>query len=151
MLDKDNANTVLFERTVIDTPQADPVLPDRAVEGIRTVLDRKENPFVLQYSGYALVGIGWLNPEKGPNPPAEVTYDNFEVWQYESPQLAIHQDALVLTWPVTKGQFIVETAPGLDGPWMPLPDPWLRTSNGQCEVSIRATDSLRFFRLHQSQ
>ena len=33
ILDKDNANAVLFERTVTDTPQVDPVFPNRAVKG----------------------------------------------------------------------------------------------------------------------
>ena len=66
----------------------------------------------------------------------------------ESPQLTI-QNAVVLSWPLPQGQgqFVVESACSVDGPWAPVPEPWLRTNNGLCEVSILAADSMKFFRL----
>jgi hypothetical protein len=85
VLDKDHANAVLFERTVVDTPRSDPVLPNRAVKGIRTELDPVGLPWALQSFGYPCVDVGWFNPQSAPNPLAQVVYDNLEVWQYESP------------------------------------------------------------------
>lgn len=91
--------------------------------------------------------LQWANPAYPPySNYAQVTYDNLEVWQYESPQLAIH-NAVVLCWPVTQGQFILESASTVDGPWEPVPDPWWRTNAAQNEVCILAPDSMKLFRL----
>ncbi|MBI4327572.1 MAG: hypothetical protein HY674_20250 [Chloroflexi bacterium] len=148
VLDKDNANAVLFDHTVTDTPQADPVLPNRAVKGIRTELDPVGLPWALQSFGYPVVGVAWVNPQSAPNPLAQVVYDNLEVWQYEAPQLTI-QNAVVLSWPLTQSQFILESADNVNGPWTPVPDPWWRTDAGRNEVSVPAPESLKLFRLSQ--
>ena len=148
VLDKDNANAVLFERTVVDTPQSDPALPNGAVKGICTFPDLMAAPWPLQVSGDAVFGLWWGNTERGPQPAAEVIFDNLEVWQYESPQLEI-QNAVVLSWPVTQGEFVLESASSVNGPWEQLPEPWWRTNNGQNEVTILAPDSLKLFRLRQ--
>jgi hypothetical protein len=146
VLDKDNANAVLFERTTTDTPAADPVLPSRSVNGVLSYPDPVGTPYLLQSPSYADVGIAWLNPQSGPNPLAQVIYDNMEVWQYQTPQLNI-QNAVVLSWPVTAAQFVVESAPGVSGPWETVPDPWLRTNATQIQMSVLAPDSMRLFRL----
>jgi hypothetical protein len=147
ILDKDNANAVLFERTVTDTPQVDPVLPNRGADGILSTSDRPGTPWpVLSSSGSIVLSLTWLNPTHAPQPAAQVIYDNVEVWQYESPTLTI-QNAVVLSWPVTQGQFVVESALSLDGPWESVADPWSRTKDGQVQVCILAPDSRRFFRL----
>ncbi len=147
VLDKENANAVLFDRTLTDTPQADPALPNRAVRGFMGMSDPPGSPWPLLGSP-ALVELTltWFNSQHAPTPRAQVIYDNLEVWQYESPQLAI-QNAVVLSWPVTPGPFVLETAANVNGPWTPVPDPWCRTNAGQNEVSICAPDSLRLFRL----
>jgi hypothetical protein len=146
VLDKDSANAVLFERTTTDTPAADPALPNRTVKGILSYPDPAGTPYLLQSPSYAVVGIAWLNPQSAPNPLAQVIYDNMEVWQYQTPQLNI-QNAVVLSWPVTAAQFVLESAPGVNGPWETVPDPWLRTNATQIEVSVPAPDSMRLFRL----
>jgi hypothetical protein len=89
--------------------------------------------------------LQWSGPQATSAP---VIYDNVELWQYASPQLAI-QNAVVLSWPVAQGQgqFVVESAASVDGPWSPVPEPWSRTNDGQCEVSVLAADSMKFFRL----
>jgi hypothetical protein len=56
-------------------------------------------------------------------------------------------NAVVLSWPLTQGQFVLESAASLGGPWEAVSDPWWRTNGPQNEVSIRAPDSQRFFRL----
>jgi hypothetical protein len=147
VLDKDNANAVLFERTVTDTPQADPVLPNRAVRGMIGMADLPGTPWpVVKAPTDVGVSLTWINSQAAPQPPAQVTYDNLEVWQYESPQLAI-QNAVVLSWPLTPGQFVLESAAGVNGPWELVPDPWWRTNAGQNKVSILAPDNMKLFRL----
>jgi hypothetical protein len=147
VLDKDNANAVLFERSVVDTPQSDPVLPNRAVNGFLYVPDLVGTPWpVIQAPDTVELGMGWFNPLSASQGAAQVIYDNLEVWQYQTPQLDI-QNAIVLSWPVTTGQFILDSAPSLTGPWAPVADPWMRTNNGRFEVSVLASASMQFFRL----
>ncbi len=148
VLDKDNANAVLFERTVTDTPQADPVLPNRAVRGTLSGPDLPGTPWPVVNTPYRrrVVFDRGLTRTARRSLPAQVIFDNLEVWQYESPQLAI-QNAVVLSWPLTPGQFVLESAASVDGPWAPVPEPWWRTNAGQNQVSILAPDSMRLFRL----
>lgn len=149
VLDKDNANAVLFERTVTDTPQADPVLPNGAARGQIGMADLLGTPWpgvaAPPYVGLVLL---WANPANATQGAAEVTFDNAEVWQHESPQL-VTQNAVVLSWPLTQGQFVLESASSVNGPWTPVPDPWWRTNAGQNQVSVLAPDSLKLFRLRQ--
>ncbi len=144
VLDKDNNNALLFEETVIDTPQADPVL---SVLGL-TAPDLPGTAWpALSEPGNLCLNLEWTNPEHGPQAAvAQVTFGNVEVWQYESPQLAI-QKGVVLSWPVTRGTFVLESAPSADGPWATVPDPWWRTNAAQNQVSVLAPDSAKFFRL----
>jgi hypothetical protein len=146
VLDRDNANAVLFDLTVTDTPQSDPVLPTGAGKGVPMQPDLVAAPWVLGNRGNAILGIWWGNTQSAPQPAAEVIFDNLAVWQYAAPQLTI-QDAVVISWPVPPGQFVLESAPSLTGSWAPVADPWMRTNNGVCEVSVPRTDSARFFRL----
>jgi sugar lactone lactonase YvrE len=150
VLDKDNANAVLFERTVTDTPQADPVLPNRAVRGALSGPDLVGTPWAVAKAPTEVeLTLTWANSQAAPQPAAEVIFDNLEVWQYESPQLAI-QNAVVLSWPVTQGEFVLESAPSVSGPWDPVTDAWWRTNAGQCQVSILAPASMTLFRLHRA-
>jgi hypothetical protein len=147
VLDKQNANAVLFDHTVTDTPQADPVLPNGAVRGFIGTPDPPGSPWPLLGSpGAAELTLSWFNSQQAPNPHAQVIYDNLELWQYQTPQLNI-QNAVVLSWPVTAAQFVVESAPGVNGPWETVPDPWLRTNGTQIQMSFPASDSMRLFRL----
>jgi hypothetical protein len=147
VLDKDNANAVLFERTLTDTPQADPVLPDRAVRGTRSEPDVAGTPWPVGAApGNVELSVTWVNSERPPDGYAAAIFDNLEVRQYESPELTI-QRAVVLSWPVTSGLFILECASSVDGPWDPVPAPWWRTNAAQNEVCILAPDSMKLFRL----
>lgn len=147
VLDKDNANAVLFERTVTDTPQADPVLPNRAVGGFISMADPPGTSWpVVMAPAYVMLTMSWVDPLQAPQHPAQVIFDNLGVWQYQTPQLNI-QNAVVLSWPVTAAQFVVESAPSVNGPWAPLADPWLRTNNTQIEASVAAPDAMQFFQL----
>ena len=90
--------------------------------------------------------MGWVNPLRPSQGAAQVIFDNLEVWQCQTPQLNI-QNAVVLSWPVTATQFVLESAPTVDGPWETVPDPWSRTNATDIQVSVLASDSMRFFRL----
>jgi hypothetical protein len=147
VLDKDNVNAVLFDHTVTDTPQADAVLPSRAVRGFIGAADPPGSPWPLLGSPFGVeLTLTWFNSQQAPNPHAEVIYDNLELWQYATPQLTI-QNAVVLSWPVTPRQFMLEHADNVNGPWARVPDPWCRTNAGCTEASISAPDSQKFFRL----
>ncbi len=147
VLDKDNANAVLFERTVTDTPEADPVLPSGSVRGTRSEPDVAGTPWPVDAApGNVELSVTWVNSQNAPDGDAWACYDNLEVWQYESPQLAI-QKAVVLSWPVTPGLFVLESASSVNGPWKPVPDPWWRTNAAQNEVCVPAPDSTKLFRL----
>jgi hypothetical protein len=148
VLDMQNANAVLFDHTVTDTPQADPVLPNRAVRGFIGAADPPGSPWPLLGSpSLAELTLSWFNSQQAPNPRAQVIYDNLELWQYQTPKLAI-QSAVVLSWPVTAPQFVLESAPGVQGPWEVIPAPWSRTNATQIEVNVPAPDSMRLFRLN---
>jgi hypothetical protein len=87
VVDKDNANAVVFDRTVIDTPQADPTLPSRSVKGTPSVNDMVGEPWrMVSGPGQIEVTLDWTNPTSGPTGPAQIVYDNVEVWLYESPR-----------------------------------------------------------------
>jgi hypothetical protein len=147
VLDKDNGNAVLFDRTVIDTPKADPVLPSYTVGGMIGMADPDGTPWpLLMGPSWIQLNLTWDNPLLPLNPRARVTFDNAEVWQYESPELTI-VDSVLLSWPATTGQFFLDSAPSLTGPWAPVADPWMRTINGRFEVSVVASASMQFFRL----
>jgi len=149
VLDKDNASAVLFERTVTDTPEADPVLPSRAGDGMLSYPDQPGTPWpVFDASGRIVLSMTWFNQTEGSEAAAQVNFDNVEVWQYESPQLSI-QNAVVLSWGVTEGEFVLESAPSAGGPWEPVPDPWWRTNAGRNEVCVLAPENTRVFRLRQ--
>ncbi len=147
VLDKDYDNLVLFERTVTDTPEADPVLPSGTVRGTRSEPDVPGTPWpVMAAPGNVELTVTWVNSQRPPAGDAWSIFDNLEVWQYESPQLNI-QKAVVLSWPVASGQFVLESASSVNGPWEPVSDPWSRTNAAQKEVCILAPDSMKFFRL----
>lgn len=147
VLDKDNANAVMFERTATDTPQADQVLPNRAVRGILSGPDLPGTPWAVTNAPTDVeLTLTWVSSQATPPTGAQVIFDNLEVWQYESPQLVI-QNAVVLSWPLTQGQFVLESASGVEGHWDAVPSPWGRTNAGQNQVSILAPDSLKLFRL----
>ncbi len=147
VLDKDNSNSVLFERTITDTPKADPVLPSGTAGGMIGMADPVGTPWpLLTGPTWIQLNLTWADPLLAPNPRARVTFDNAEVWQYEPPQLTI-QKAIVLSWPLSQGQFVLESAFSVDGPWAPVPNLWCRTNNAQIEASVLAGESMQFFRL----
>lgn len=87
VLDKDNGDAVLYYRSVRDTPQADPALPNRYVRGVLSTGDVTGLAWpLLDSPGYVEGELQWANPEHTPVGSAQVIYDNFEVWQCPAPR-----------------------------------------------------------------
>lgn len=147
VLDKENADAVLFDRTVTDTPKADPVLPNRAVIGQIAGPDPAGTPFPLLRGpdGVALI-MQWTDPVNGTQGPAQATFDNVEVRRYDAPQLTI-EPAVIISWPALPGSWILESSGNLDGPYSALP---LSPSvvGSRLQLALPTSDQTRFFRLH---
>jgi hypothetical protein len=145
VLDKDNQLAVLYQRSVVDTPQADPSLTTAEVEaltGMRLLLspDPRGSPL---FSGDAL-NLEIFQYNDGAQPAAEGTFDNLELRTYEIPQIGIAQAAR-LTWPASATvDFAVEYAPTVNGPWLPLND---QSLPGFKQMTVPANRDMQFFRL----
>jgi len=149
LLDKDNHDAVLYQRAVVDTPEADPSLTAEAVQALTGIQGTQFNPDVRQAP---LIAGDWLNLKvaqynyDGNQPPAEATFDNLEMRSYEVPQVGI-ETAVRLTWPALAGaDWAVEAAPALQGPWLPVNNLEL---TGMQQLTVPANDAARFFRLQQ--
>jgi hypothetical protein len=147
VLDKANPNSVLYESSVVDTPNADPALTSAellSLSGMNLVLsaDPREAPFT---TGEAAVGIFQYNYD-GRQPAAVATFDNLEVWQYEVPTLGIGQ-AVVLTWPDLGKSYAVEGASSVQGSWLPVND---TPRPGMKQMTVPLNQAAQFFRLRQA-
>lgn len=146
VFDKDNQNALLYERSVVDTPAADPVVSNDEIReklGMELAFDpdRADPP---QTSG-AWVSLGLFQYTDGTLDPAEATFDNLEVRTYNVPLLAI-DNAVRLRWPASAFPFIVEGAPTVQGPWLPVLEPVFERG-GVKHVAVPASDTMRLFRL----
>ncbi|MHC1763358.1 MAG: choice-of-anchor Q domain-containing protein [Verrucomicrobiia bacterium] len=85
VLDKENPDVVLYQRSVVDTPNADPTLTSADIEalsGMRLAFGPEASGAPYTYAG---AGIGLYQYTDGNSPAATVTYDNSEVWTYRVP------------------------------------------------------------------
>lgn len=148
VLDKDNANAVLFDRTVTDTPEVDPVLPNRAFRGVIGTPDWRGTPWPLVTAPrYVELNLSWENSQAATQGAAQIVWDNLEVWQYDPPELEIELAAIV-SWPLSPGNWVLESATTVAGRYAPLPQtPEIRDSRYQ--VIVLATNQAQFFRLSQ--
>ncbi|MCX6926307.1 MAG: immunoglobulin domain-containing protein, partial [Verrucomicrobia bacterium] len=92
VLDKENPAVVLYERSVVDTPNADPTVTTADIEalsGMRLAFGPESSGAPYTYAGAA---IGLFQYTDGTAPAATVTYDNFELWTYRVP-IAHYVDA----------------------------------------------------------
>jgi hypothetical protein len=146
VLDKANHNAVLYERSIVDTPNADPTLSTDELEersGLRVPVepDRAEPPLTT----IDHICLSLLQYTDGHLPPAEVTFDNCEVRRYSVPSLSI-ANAVRLTWPAVAAPFAVEGAPTVTGPWLPVLEPVFESENMK-QVTVPVSDAMKFFRL----
>jgi hypothetical protein len=146
VFDKDNQNALLYERSVVDTPLADPVMSNAAIKeklemNISFDPDWSGRP---QTSGVT-VGLGVWQYTDGTLDPAEATFDNLELRTYEVPLLAIDK-AVRLQWPGSAFPFTIESAPTVQGPWLPVLEPAFECG-GLKQLTVPTSDAMKFFRL----
>jgi hypothetical protein len=150
VLDKDNENSVLFERRIIDTPAVEPSMPNRSVKGLLTGPDTG-----VPHTGSANVSLAlWNYTTTGSPDPVWIVYDNFEIFEYPTPLLAIQQtpstDQVILTWPATTVSFQMEGASSLEGPWESVTNSFTN-EGGECRMELTTSDTTKFFRLQRSE
>ena len=82
VLDKENNNAVLYERSVVDTPNEDRTLTQSEMDAasgmhLNTGRDVAGAPVT---SAIAAILVVWQYNYDGKQPAAEATFDNFELW-----------------------------------------------------------------------
>ena len=147
VLDKDNQETVLYQRTFVDTPQADATLTTAqllALSGMRLSIepDITGSPIT---SGDTVFLDAWQYTD-GNQPEADVTYDNLEMRTTEIPPTGIER-AVRLSWPMTGLNYTVQWAPTPQGPWQPVPD---QSIPGMNQMNVPASSTMQYFRLIQA-
>ena len=146
--DKANPDTVLYERSVVDTPGIDPALTAaelQTLSGMNLTLspDITEAPF---NGGAALIGVFQYNYD-GQQPAAMATFDNFEIRKYEVPVVGTAR-GLIVSWPTPASvNWTVQGAPTLQGPWAPVED---LTMPGFNQMTVPMSSPAGFFRLIQA-
>ncbi|MHC1763362.1 MAG: hypothetical protein AB9869_03505 [Verrucomicrobiia bacterium] len=148
VLDKGNPGSVLYERSVVDTPNMDPSLTAAellSVSGMDLAVsaDPREAPFTTVQAG---IGLFQYNYD-GQQPAAIATFDNLELRKSEIPDIGIAR-AVELSWPASATlTYAVEGAPNLQGPWVPVQESALP---GLQQVTVPASETTKFFRLRQA-
>lgn len=145
VLTKGSPGSVLYARSVVDTPNADPALTSAeflSLSGLSLGLsfDLVAAPFFTARAG---IGV-WQYNNDGQRPAAEAVFDNLELRKYEVPEFNIAR-AVHLSWPVPAGvTYSVETALAIRGPWWPVQE--LAIPGLQC-LTVPHSKDAGFFRL----
>jgi hypothetical protein len=145
VLDKDNHNAVLYERSVVDTPAVDRCLTTDEVfaasgMNLAFLTDRSGAPYTW---GSAIV-LATLQCTDGNQPAVAAVFDNVELRTLEVPGIGIER-AVRLSWPASASiNYSVEGAPTLQGPFVPVQD---LVTPGMNQMTVPASDLMRFFRL----
>jgi hypothetical protein len=144
VLDKAN-QAVLYEKSVVDTPAADPTLTGDQVAAVYgatwfTVTTDRVNP---PWKTFKSPWFGAFALTQGTS--VEATFDNFQMRDYEIPPLGISH-AVQLSWTCPAGaNYSVESAPTALGPWVPV-----NAQPGIQQLSFPATKDGEFFRLQRA-
>jgi hypothetical protein len=136
---------VLFERSVIDSPGIDPTILE--VPELNTLQTDPGPPYLICNS----VFLHLDQITDGNQPKAEVRYDNL---RYESRSAALLQieKAIRLSWPAFSTPFVVEGAPGVDGPWQEIDEPVVGWDGmNLMTVPAPVSETMKVFQLRQSE
>jgi immunoglobulin I-set domain protein len=128
VLDKENNNAVLYERSVVDTPGVDRTLTQAEMEaasGMHMDAGTDVGPPITSGSE---VFLDLFQYTDGTRPAAEVTFDNLERWtSVWRPEIAIQllstitpKVNLTLSAAAPNSSWAIERAPQLTGPWTNL-------------------------------
>jgi hypothetical protein len=149
VLDKDNQNAVIYERTVLDTPASDPSLSHAQLMAIAGVdlTDLVPDPAGPPYESGSVVWLGLWQKTDGHQPAAEATFDNFTLQLHDGPPLNVAR-AVQLTWPAPAGaSYAVEGAPRVQGLWLPVQ---ALDMPGIQKLTVPLSGPAQFFRLVQA-
>jgi hypothetical protein len=148
VLDKADPNTVLYQHSVVDTPNADPTLTTaqfQALTGWRFLDLVPDGPGAPFTSFSVLLGVEQYTD--GTQPAGRAIYDNLELRTSEIPGVGIER-AVRLRWPVSSTlNYAVEGARSVQGPYTPVQDLVLP---GLQQMTVSASELMQFFRLRQS-
>ena len=148
VLDKADPDTVLYQRTVVDTPNVDPTLNTAQFQALTgmNLLDLGPDAAGAPFTWFG-PGLGVFQYTDGTRPAVVATFDNLELRTSEVPGVGIER-AVRLRWPASGTlNYAVEGAPTLLGPWLPVQD---TTVPGVNQMTAPASELMQFFRLHQS-
>jgi hypothetical protein len=158
VLDKDNQNAVLYERSVVDTPNVDRTLTQtelEAVSGMHLHTGREVGAPITSGSG---VSPNVFQYTDGTKPAAEATFDNLERWTsifpVWRPELAIQLLSIIppqvnLTLSAApNSSWAIERALELAGPWMNLSTLLIGT-NGSAQFQENNPNPAGFYRAVQ--
>jgi hypothetical protein len=146
VLDGDG-QTVLWEKSVVDTAGLDAVLPNRAVKSLLMQPEGSAAPFIGMEM-YPATGVLWCNTTNAPTGPVEVIIDNVQMLDYHVPHLEAVRTAqgVDLIWQTPLQEHIVMVADQLSGPWRPCPQ-LVTLSNDTLCVSMPCLGPQKFFKL----
>jgi hypothetical protein len=147
VLDKTHPSKILYQRSSVDTPNADPALTAEELHSISGMNQPSvpDLPGAPVTTGGTLIGV-WQDNCDGKQPAAIAIFDNLELRKQEVPQLAMEQAAR-LSWPAPGGvNYTVQGAPSVLGPWLQVQE--LSLPDLQ-QMTVPATEAARFFRLLQ--
>jgi len=143
VLDKENDDAVLIERTAMDTPGVDPTVS--SAEGVTILQPDPGAPFFRGVS----VFLDLAQITDGNQPEAEVVYDNFTVEQSSAAELRAER-AVRLSWPAFSKPFRVEGAPSVEGPWIEVTGPIVQVNMvNYLTVAAPESNSMEVFRLQE--
>jgi hypothetical protein len=136
---------VLFERTVVDGPGSEWIVPNPAPHGWKILNPDVGRPY---QDDLVVVGLGMHHLTEGQQGRVELRLDNLEYDTYPSPYLGAEK-AICLSWPEnTAEEQIVVGASSLasNAVWTPWPEPIFKRQ-GQLCVAVPTTSAQQFFKL----
>jgi len=145
ILDRDNANAVLWEHFDHDTAGGDSVMPNRAWK----YLHMDPEGYAPPVDGTLEVGIGivYLNTAKSPAQPLEITVDNYRVSQYPAAASDILH-SVMLYWPedTVEEQIVVSADSAESTIWTPWHEPCYRHDGKVC-MATPTVATQQYFKL----
>lgn len=159
VLDKENRNAVLYERSVVDTPNVDRTLTQAEMEAASGMHMDAGTDVGLPVTSGSEVFLSMFQYTDGTRPGAEVTFDNLERWTsifpVWRPEIAIQllsaiPPNVILTLSADpNSSWAIERALDLTGPWTNL-SALLIDANGSAQFQdANSPASAGFYRARQ--
>lgn len=159
VLDKENNNSVLYERSVVDTPGVDRTLTQAEMEAVSGMHMDAGTDVGAPITSGDQVFLGLFQYTDGTRPAAEVTFDNLERWTsifpVWRPEIAIQLLSAIppkvdLTLSAApNSSWTIERALELTGPWMNLSTLLIATNGSVQFQDINSPHPYGFYRARQ--